>query len=181
METHNVNDPKVYLQKMSRSASIQIAPRERGLWGNIFCMHWMSNWLKIPIWIWSSTQMKSCIHFNSNIDTKIYDILFHDEHPLDGNFEPLLNESQLISSIFDIEKPNNALLQMDKKTKNNLNIKYNLKTKNANVEMNINNVLHNHDLFCLHNFSYSIGDCLFDTFQVLLHFKYTSIELEKIQ
>ena len=36
MEMHNVNDPKVYLQKMSRSTSIQIAPHERGLWGDIF-------------------------------------------------------------------------------------------------------------------------------------------------
>ena len=66
---------------------------------------------------------------------------------------------------------------MDNKTKN-LNIIYNLKTKNADVEMNINNVLHNHDLFRLHNFSYSIGDLLFDTFQVL-HFKYMSIELRE--
>ena len=140
MEMHNVNDQKVYLQKMSRSASIQIAPHARGLWGAIFCIHWMSNWLKIPIRIWSSTQMKSYIHLNSNIDTKTYAILFHDEHPLGGHFEPLLNESKFSYSIFDIEKLNNALIQMDKKTKNNLNIKYNLKTKNANVEMNINSV-----------------------------------------
>ena len=104
------------------------------------------------------------------------DIWHIDEHTLDGHFEPLQNESQFSSSRFDIEKPNNALLQMDKKIKKNFNIIYNLKTKNANVEMNINNVLHNHDLFRLHNFAYSIGDFLFDTFQVLLHLKYTSVE-----
>ena len=45
--------------------------------------------------------------------------------------------------------------------------------------MNINNILHNHDLFRLHSFAYSIGDCFFDTFQVLLHFKYMSIELRE--
>jgi len=38
-------------------------------------------------------------------------------------------------------------------------------------------VLHNNGLFRLDAFSYTIGDCLFDTFQVLLHFRYSSTEL----
>ena len=49
--------------------------------------------------------MKIYIHFNLNIDTKTYDLLFHDEHPLDGHFEPFLNETQFSYSRFDIEKP----------------------------------------------------------------------------
>jgi hypothetical protein len=37
--------------------------------------------------------------------------------------------------------------------------------------------LHSNGLFRFDPFSYTAGDCLFDTFQVLLHFGYSSIEL----
>jgi hypothetical protein len=45
------------------------------------------------------------------------------------------------------------------------------------VHDNIDVVLHSNALFRLDAFSYTVGDCLFDTFQVLLHFRYSSIEL----
>jgi hypothetical protein len=38
-------------------------------------------------------------------------------------------------------------------------------------------VFHSNALFRLDAFSYTVGDCLFDTFQVLLHFRYSSTEL----
>jgi hypothetical protein len=45
------------------------------------------------------------------------------------------------------------------------------------VHDNIDMVLHSNALFRLDAFSYTVGDCLFDTFQVLLHFRYSSTEL----
>ena len=49
MEMHGVNDREVYLHRMSKSTSIDIASCDRGLLGGIFCIHWISNWLKISI------------------------------------------------------------------------------------------------------------------------------------
>jgi hypothetical protein len=41
----------------------------------------------------------------------------------------------------------------------------------------IDKVLHSNKLFRLDAFSYTVGDCLFDAFQVLLHFCYSSTDL----
>ena len=75
---------------MSRLASMDIAPEHRGLWGDIFCIHWALNWLKIPIRIWSKSQGKCYLHFNLNLSEDTFDILFHDENALAGYFEPFL-------------------------------------------------------------------------------------------
>jgi hypothetical protein len=45
------------------------------------------------------------------------------------------------------------------------------------IHNSIDQVLNTNGLFRLHAFSYTPGDCLFDAFQVLLHFRYSSIEL----
>ena len=45
------------------------------------------------------------------------------------------------------------------------------------IHDNIDVVLHSNGLFRLDAFSYTVGDCLFDTFQVLLHFQYSSTKL----
>jgi hypothetical protein len=45
------------------------------------------------------------------------------------------------------------------------------------VHDNIDQVLHNNALFRLDAFSYIAGDCLFDAFQVIFHFHYSSTEL----
>jgi hypothetical protein len=45
------------------------------------------------------------------------------------------------------------------------------------IHDNIDVVLHSNGLFRLDAFLYTVGDCLFDTFQVLLHFQYSSTEL----
>lgn len=42
---------------------------------------------------------------------------------------------------------------------------------------NIDIVLKRNGLFRLNAFSYTVGDCLFDSFEMLLHFRYTSNEL----
>ena len=89
-EMHNISNRELYLDKMSKSASTHIPLESRGLWGDIFCIHWLSNWLKIPIRVWSKTNMKIYLHFNSTIARNSIDILFHDEDPLNGHFEPLL-------------------------------------------------------------------------------------------
>jgi hypothetical protein len=45
------------------------------------------------------------------------------------------------------------------------------------VHDNIDQVLHSNGIFRLDAFSYIVGDCLFDAFQVLLNFRYSSIDL----
>jgi hypothetical protein len=45
------------------------------------------------------------------------------------------------------------------------------------IHDNIDVVLHSNGLFRLDAFSYTVGDCFFDIFQVLLHFRYSSTEL----
>ena len=47
----------------------------------------------------------------------------------------------------------------------------------SNVHENIDQVLHNNGIFRLDAFLYTVGDCLFDAFQVLLQFHYSSTEL----
>ena len=95
MEMHNVNDPEVYLEQMSKSASSLLPLEDRGLWGDMFCIHWLSKWLSIPIRVWSKTKMKPYLYFNSTLVNNTYDILFHDENPLAGHFEPLLCKKQI--------------------------------------------------------------------------------------
>jgi hypothetical protein len=64
-----------------------------------FCVHWLSKWLNIPIQIWSKTQMKPYLHFNSNLNNNTYDILFHHDNPLAGHFEPLLCKRHIAGPI----------------------------------------------------------------------------------
>jgi hypothetical protein len=45
------------------------------------------------------------------------------------------------------------------------------------IHDNIDEVLHSNGLFRLDAFLYTVGDCLFDAFQVLLHFCYSSTDL----
>jgi hypothetical protein len=45
------------------------------------------------------------------------------------------------------------------------------------IHDNIDQVLHDNALFRLDTFSYTMGDYLFDAFQVLLHYRYSSTEL----
>jgi hypothetical protein len=45
------------------------------------------------------------------------------------------------------------------------------------VHDNIDQVLHSNGIFRLGAFSYTLGYCLFDAFQVLLHFRYSSTDL----
>ena len=52
IEMYNVNNQELYLEKMTKSTSIDLPLESRGLWRGIFCIHWLSNLLKIPIRVW---------------------------------------------------------------------------------------------------------------------------------
>jgi hypothetical protein len=45
------------------------------------------------------------------------------------------------------------------------------------IHGNIDVAFYSNGLFRLDAFSYTVGDCLFDTFQVLLHFRYSSTKM----
>jgi len=47
--------------------------------------------------------------------------------------------------------------------------KYKFK-KQISTTLTIEDVLNKNNLFRLKNFAYTLGDCLFDTFEVMLHF-----------
>lgn len=117
-EMHNISNREIYLDKMARSASNNIPLASRGLWGDILCIHWLSNWLKIPVRVWSKTNMRVYLHFNSSVTTNTRDILFHDEDTLNGHFKPLVPRQPTIDRTFqqqtDISK-NNTEPQLETK------------------------------------------------------------------
>ena len=79
---------------MSISTSNILPLKDRGIWGDMFCIHWLPKWLNIPIRVWSKTKINPYLYFNSTLANNIYDILFHDENPRVGHFETLLFKRQ---------------------------------------------------------------------------------------
>ena len=51
------------------------------------------------------------------------------------------------------------------------------KSKDTSQNKSIDDALYNVHFFRINSFNFHIGDCLFDTIQVLLHCHYTSIEI----
>ena len=51
------------------------------------------------------------------------------------------------------------------------------KRKSCSQKSNIEKTLEKHGLYRVEDFKYNVGDCLFDTFQYLLKFQYTSIQI----
>ena len=79
-----------YLDRMSQTSSQPNEKNLYGVWGDIFCIKWFSNWLKVPIVVWSLMKQRTYIHFNTNTMGYCYNILFHDQIPAAGHFEPFL-------------------------------------------------------------------------------------------
>lgn len=91
-QLHGIHDVDTYLHKMKFSASNSNFESERGLWGDTFCIRWLSKWLNIPIGVWPLTRKTKYLFFNHHLDTIPLNILFHDTNPVTGNFEPLLHK-----------------------------------------------------------------------------------------
>ena len=64
-----------------------------------------------------------------------------------------------------MKRSNEKIVCLDKECK--------WKVENTYPVLNIDNILEMHGLFRLKDFAYAVGDCLFNTLQVLLHFRYT--------
>jgi hypothetical protein len=43
-QLHRINDVAMYFSKMQLSTSPALPAHERGLWGDTFCIPWISNW-----------------------------------------------------------------------------------------------------------------------------------------
>ena len=54
-QLHGIHDVATYFSKMRLSTSPTLPAHERGLWGDTFCIRWLSNWLNISVGIWSLT------------------------------------------------------------------------------------------------------------------------------
>ena len=75
-----------------------------------------SNWLKVPITLWSFTKQIPYLCFNTKTTGYCYNLLFHDQTPAAGHFEPLLSYmsqqknghmSQTFFKNFDIDTSKN--------------------------------------------------------------------------
>ena len=91
---HGLTDVDTYIQRMHLSTTSTTSCNEVGLWGDIFCIKWLSKWLNIQVSVWSSTRKSKYLHFNNASDRHAYSILFHDQDPLHGHFEPLIHKHQ---------------------------------------------------------------------------------------
>jgi hypothetical protein len=87
---HGIHDVATYFSKMQLSGSTILPAHERGLWGDTFCILWLSKWLNISIGIWSLTIKTRYLLFNKTASSDPYCILFHDANPISGHYEPLL-------------------------------------------------------------------------------------------
>jgi hypothetical protein len=89
-QLHGIHDVATYFSKMWLFASPILLAHERGLWGDTFCIRWLSNWLNISIGIWSLTRKTRYLLFNKTTSNNPYCILFHDDNVVSGHYEPLL-------------------------------------------------------------------------------------------
>ena len=81
-QLHRIHDVDTYLRKMRFPASNSNFESERGLWGDTFCIRWLSKWLNILIGLWSLTMKTRYLFFNHDLDTIPLNILFHDTDPI---------------------------------------------------------------------------------------------------
>jgi hypothetical protein len=101
-QLHGIHDVSTYFSKIRLFASPVLPAHERGLWGDTFCIRWLSNWLNISVGIWSLTRKTRYLLFNKTTSDNPYCILFHDANALSGHYEPLLYRKM---SICNIEGP----------------------------------------------------------------------------
>ena len=103
-DLHHVDDSQTYLRLMSIYASDTSIPPAIGLWGDVFCIKWFSKWLDVSVSVWSFTKQTKYLHFNKGTSEYEYHILFHDQNPSCGHFEPLLSY-QLTNTSFKSDNP----------------------------------------------------------------------------
>lgn len=112
---------------MQKTANPKITNDELGLWGDIFCIQWLSKWLNIGICVWSSTMGKKYLHFNEFLTSKPYSLLFHDVNPVSGHFEPLIQSITPNSQ-------NQQQLRFSQFKKSIRNTTHNQITRNVNIK-----------------------------------------------
>jgi hypothetical protein len=98
-QLHGIHDVATYFSKMRLSASPVLPAHERGLWGDTFCIRWLSNWLNISVGIWSLTRKTRYLLFNKTTSDNPYCILFHDANVVSGHYEPLLYRKMSICNV----------------------------------------------------------------------------------
>lgn len=103
-DLHKVADQVTYLRRMRLSATETNSLGESGLWGDTFCIHWLSLWLDTPICIWSLTRKKPYLYFNKDVPHPTISILFHDINPLAGHYEPIFSRVSIYNRIQTMEQ-----------------------------------------------------------------------------
>jgi len=82
------------------STSPILPAHERGIWGDTFCIRWLSNWLNLSIGIWPLTRKTRYLLFNKIAHENPYCFLFHDANSVSGHYETLLYRKM---SIWNVE------------------------------------------------------------------------------
>lgn len=85
---HHDNDIEMYLEGLSKLSSI-FAPSTISLLEDVLHIKWFSKSLSVPVNVWIFTNDQAYLRLNSNINGYQYNILFHNQNPTCGNFEPL--------------------------------------------------------------------------------------------
>ena len=96
---HGIHDVATYFSKMWLSTSPILPAHERGIWGDTFCIWWLSNWLNISVGIWSLTRKTRYILFNKTASNNPYCMLFHDANVVIGHYEPILYRKMFICNV----------------------------------------------------------------------------------
>jgi hypothetical protein len=98
-QLHGIHDVTTYFSKMRLFTFAIIPAHERGLWGDTFCIWWLPKWMNISIGIWSLIRETIYLLFNKIASCDPYCILFHDDNPVSGHYEPLLYRKLSICNI----------------------------------------------------------------------------------
>ena len=112
----------MYLERMRLSTST-ILHGQHGLWGDTFCIRWVSKWLKIAIAIWSTTTKQKYLHFNNNITKHTYSILFHDKNPIGGHYKPIISKKYTYLTIIHHQFTSQTFVLFYKVIGNKLHLK----------------------------------------------------------
>ena len=192
----NEND---YIKKNSFNAA------NEGLWDDFTAIKWISEYLKHPINVWNVYNGIVLSTFGLEFNTEIIHIAFDPKRKHFESIETIhgfkaINIPTEITQGEIIDITNNHFANDDNdKYKNYTNIKFesstskedthtiqneiidlsniNLSNINQRQFIDINKVLKKYNLQHITNYSYNVGDCLFDSISYLLHYKESSTML----
>ena len=75
---------------------------ERGLWGDTFCIRWLSKWFNIPIGVWSLKMKTRYLFLNHDLDSIPLNIFFMIQILLVDILNPYYTKDYLDATLYQI-------------------------------------------------------------------------------